>query len=657
MSTQIYYGNNLAAPSGQPVAIPSFSENSIYFGERWAVLEKITLNGELTGCSYNAILAAKSKLEQIYSSDFQSLSISQDGKTFYYSPYNRVLDIDFNQSLMVGILNYTVSLENYPPELFSGFYAVTSPVNSWEFQDDENKLLQVTHRVSARGLNTTSGISTIGHPATLMIDFGNYDGNLLGNGAIWLDGNACNLTQGTPTNEIPPDLATIINFDAPTWGVISENGTIATISYKTDFSAGHTASLMNLDSINFFTFTDGKPSNIINGNSPLQNAKNYVLNLTGTNSFINPYFANYCSGANLCILSFRENINRFNNEYSVEEKYTLDSYYGGYGFVRYQSNYDCDILKGLATVSLNGEIKACQGASLNVLRNKYNNFDVFSAAVQTYSDACGRIDLNPTYLSSGVSEDNYNKKITFNVNFDNDFTPRTYFDYQTEIKIEENDVTNVEVKGVIKSRGDLATRWQNVLNYYNQQLNLFYLGNSAYTNFNNGNPVYQLNPLQQSYSVTKNQFAAEIAVSTSYNNKDILPVEFKDLDYVLNFKPAIENIQSLPLVNLGSLDACDEYFFTSDLGYVNRAAFGVQGRAVAACTGNFLSTSTALKNLVNNLIINYGTVNKIFIDKNSLTQSNNFQGNDVEFNFQWSFLANQPANSAPFSTVNTLSLN
>jgi hypothetical protein len=550
MSIQIYYNGQLASPSGQPIPLFGESNNFLKFGERWCDVKTITLRSNLTGCTYNSIQSAKLQLEQIYSNDFRPLSIIQDGQTVYYSPYNKINNITFDDSIYVGVLGYSVSLESYPPELFSGHFGVIEPVNEWNFVQQDNQLLEITHRISARGINTSSGF-----------------------------------------------------------------------------------------------------------NNAFQNAKDYVLSLTGSNSFITPYFINYCTGINLCIDTFKEDINRFENIYTIEERYIADMYNGGAGYIRYSADYNCDINRGLATLSLNGEVKSCKNADLATLRAKYNTFDVYSAAMKSYSDACNRIDLNPTYLSSGISEDNYNKKITFNIQFDNDFTPKTYFDYSTEIKIDELDITTVDIRGTIKGRGDLQNRWQNVQNYYNNQLNLFYLASQAYLDFNNGVIIYPLNPIQQNYSVSKNPFIGEISVSTSYNNKDILPVEMKDLDYTVSFHPAFYQIQSLPLVNLGSGSVCNSNYYTVNLNYLNRAGIELRGRIVGSCTGNYNVTLGAIKNLANNTILSYGTTNRIFLDKNNVSQSNEFIGNDLNFNFSWSFESNNSATIAPFNYINTLKLN
>lgn len=548
MSTQIFY-NNIQVLSGQPTPLVGITDNAIKYNNRWGISQNISLQGQLTGCSYSSILSQQQRLLNIFSKDFQTLQIIESNKVLLNNNYNVIKNINFDNSSYVGILGYNISLDCYPEHLFSGVFGVLDPVDEFSFQETENKLLEITHRVSAKGINTSSLYSN--------------------------------------------------SFD---------------------------------------------------------NAKNYVLNRTGLNSFIEPAFATYCTGASLCIDSFRESINRFDNTYSVEEKYvSLDMFHGGYGYIRETAEYSCDLSRGVAALSLAGEVKSCKNADLNTLRQKYLNYDVFSAAVHAYSGACGRIDLNPDYISSGVNEDIYTKTIGFNVQFDNNFTPKIHFDYSTDIQVGEDDITIVNIKGTIKGRGDLLNKYSLVQDYYDNQLNLFYLANESYKEFCNNNIIYPLRNQQLNYSVTKNPFLGEISVSTSYDNKILLSPEFNFLDYTLDFKPSLTQIRSTPLVNIPG-SSCNSNYSTVSLGYANRANLSINGRAVASCDGNYASIIAAIKNVANSSLIQYGNIVNTCLEKNTINQSNAGKGLGFTFNMGWSFDAAQVASITPFTTINTLSL-
>lgn len=550
MSTLLYYNDILVNSGNQPVPLFGESENAIRFGEKWTTNKVINLNFSLTGCTYNSIMTAKSRLETIFSKDFQPFRIIENGQTIYQTEYNIIRDLNFDSSSYIGVLNCNVTLENYPRELFSGYQFVLDPVNEWNFVEDNDQLITVNHRVSARGLNSSSGYS-----------------------------NA---------------------FD---------------------------------------------------------NAKNYVLSLTGTNNFINPYFIDYCTGVSFCRDTFTESIDRFNNTYSIEEKYILDRYNGGAGYIRYSTNYECNALNGAASLTIQGNVQSCKNADLATLRAKYQSFDLYSAAVRAYFEACGRLDLNPNYLSSGITEDVFSKKINFNVNFDNDFSPRTFFEYETDIQIDDNDITTVGIKGTIKSRGDLKNKYLLVENYFNTQLNLYYLAYQSYNEFYNNNPIYPLNPRQLDYSVTKNQFVGEIYVATSYNNKDLLPPEFQNLDYSISVLPAIRQIKCLPLVNLGSGSACNSNYYCVDLGFHNRAQIGINGRATAVCTGTYSAMISGIKNLANYWLNTLYYNDRVFLDKYNISQTNDNKGLNFGFNVAWSMDAKEPATVSPYNFIDTLSLN
>lgn len=534
----LLYSHNEIMP-GQPKPLVSKIDNQIRFGERWNTTSTVTLHGQVTGCSYQSILSAQQELLNTFNKDFQNFSIIQDGQTLYSQNYNIIRDINFENSLYVGVLDYTVTLESQPQYLFSGMYGITDPENEWSFVETDNKLLEVTHKISAKGINTSS-------------------------------------------------------------------------SYSNSFD----------------------------------NAKNYVLGLTGTNSFIPPFFSLYCTGATMCIDSFKENINRFDNSYSIEEKYVaLDMFHGGAGYIRESFDYNCDLSKGIASLNVKGEVKSCKNADLNTLRQKYINYDVFSAAVNAYSGACGRIDLNPDYIISGVNEDPYSKTIGFNIQFDNDFTPKTHFDYSSEVKIGEDDITIVSIDGTIRGRGDLLNKYSLVQNYFNTQLNLFALANESYMESDISH-TYPLRNQQLNYSVSKNPFLGEISVSTSYDNQDLLPPGFQFLNYTLDFKPAIRQLSSVPLA------ICSAGYYTTDLGYMNRMQLSINGQATV-CTGSTASSIAAINNIANNNLMMYGSPTGLLVEKKSISQSNVGNGNSFRFNYGYSY-DSASVTISPFDSINAL---
>lgn len=74
-----------------------------------------------------------------------------DIKKIYEKNNIIVNSINFDNSVYNGILNYTLEFTSKESK-----YNVENPVNEFSFSEDENKILNVNHRVSAQGINTSS---------------------------------------------------------------------------------------------------------------------------------------------------------------------------------------------------------------------------------------------------------------------------------------------------------------------------------------------------------------------------------------------------------------------------------------------------------------------------------------------------------------------
>lgn len=157
----IYNGADAFAP--QPTPLIGLDEATIYADERWGVAEAMTLNGQLTGCSFAAIVAAQNDLLSRFNKSFQTLEVWQQTGVLSGLVLTKQLvevqSIDFSQGRMFGVLPYTVNLTCYPSGLFSGAFGVLNPQDSWSFQETQDETLAVTHTVSCQPFNTSTGPS------------------------------------------------------------------------------------------------------------------------------------------------------------------------------------------------------------------------------------------------------------------------------------------------------------------------------------------------------------------------------------------------------------------------------------------------------------------------------------------------------------------
>lgn len=156
--TEIYYNNQLVA-SGQAVPLVGRTEEMIRYGERWGIRSTVTLKGVVSGDSFAQLVAAQSGIFDDFSQDFQTFQIIEDGNVIYTMPVAWCRGINFGESKYVGLIPYVVSLECYEQDYFSGVYGITEPSNQWEYDQQLDGRVKITHTVSARGFNTSTGPS------------------------------------------------------------------------------------------------------------------------------------------------------------------------------------------------------------------------------------------------------------------------------------------------------------------------------------------------------------------------------------------------------------------------------------------------------------------------------------------------------------------
>lgn len=154
-----YRGVDAFAP--QPTPLIGVEYTDIYYEERWAQKETFTLQGWLTGCSYSGIAAAQVNLLNSFNTSYQTLEIWQQTGVLpgliYSKPLAQVELINFPQSKMFGVQEYSISLTCYPSGLFSGAYGILEPQDSWSFREQQNATLETVHTISCRAFNTSAG--------------------------------------------------------------------------------------------------------------------------------------------------------------------------------------------------------------------------------------------------------------------------------------------------------------------------------------------------------------------------------------------------------------------------------------------------------------------------------------------------------------------
>jgi hypothetical protein len=114
-------------------------------------LISVSLVGQLTGCDLPSLKAQKEEMVSALSSGFQELTIGNTGFN-----HAKPISIEFQDSDLTRILPYNVSFEVFHQKEFSDFFGISSPVDTWSYQENEgSNTVNVTHNVSAIGEKTS----------------------------------------------------------------------------------------------------------------------------------------------------------------------------------------------------------------------------------------------------------------------------------------------------------------------------------------------------------------------------------------------------------------------------------------------------------------------------------------------------------------------
>lgn len=154
----IYNGSDPFDP--YPVPLVALDNEGIYYGEKWAQKDTLTLNGQITGCSFDKILSGYSQLKERFSKSYQPFTIWQitggGSGVIYQADVAQLLNFNISPQRWLGILDYSIDLECYPSGSFSGVYGVLEPSDEWNLEEGADYRGNITHTISCLGLNTSN---------------------------------------------------------------------------------------------------------------------------------------------------------------------------------------------------------------------------------------------------------------------------------------------------------------------------------------------------------------------------------------------------------------------------------------------------------------------------------------------------------------------
>lgn len=141
--------NNSALPAPTPYV--SVNNEIIRYGSRFASVNKITINGQITGQDFAALGVAQSVLTDIFSESYKELIITQSSQDAIIFSGCSVESISFDNSNYNRIVPYSIELQSYPSG--NSFFGILEPKDEIRISAGNDGFGTVSHSVSAKGFS------------------------------------------------------------------------------------------------------------------------------------------------------------------------------------------------------------------------------------------------------------------------------------------------------------------------------------------------------------------------------------------------------------------------------------------------------------------------------------------------------------------------
>jgi hypothetical protein len=415
MSDVFYNGQNVMTANLGVISAMSRSVDPVRYGTQWAQKEVFQIVGQLTGiCTgdFAGLVAKTSQLVNNFTPDFQTMQIYDGASLVEEKTYCRITNINIDSNKFYRAVPFTVTLESYNEDAFSGVFGVINPSNEINYSEQPDGTVEITHTVSAGGFNTSNGAS-----------------NALQNAQYYVESQSSFI----PQNIIEPIFIQYSNL-APCLKSVEEivdrfNATYSLVKRYTLNEAGQGYPTLNLTANINYNEEQGFYTVDLNGSVvgcmdlTLAETRAYFLTLdlyalaltalirsTNENVSLNPNYLN-------------KDINEVDQDNSItfSISYTSDVMAGN-AYFEFDTTTNYEDLPENYTVNLQGTIKGYNGqkARWDHVLGVYDSLDLVaicnSALVDEYG---GSITLNPYPTSYNVDFNERAATVSISISFQN----------------------------------------------------------------------------------------------------------------------------------------------------------------------------------------------------------------------------------------------
>lgn len=389
-----------------PVPFVSVSERAEINGASTYSVTDINLNGFLTG----NLASAKEDLYAIFTGDFPTVSIT--GTDIGITGLRCIIrNFDINPSRAAGVTSYSIGMNCYNPDTLAG-QGVINPNNEWNYNEDQNGIVTVTHRIGAEGVNLRTG-DALQNARAFVLGLTGLD--------TLVAGKFGRNTSDT-SNLLLMSVSQAVNN--------ASNSYTREEMYRMSTSGASSLPYLRTISVDVVSGIDADFTqvnlSIQQQNTPGLSVTGYLLS-SGEMYNLAKSYSNIGAGLNQQPISFEINV--------TEPKVTYQASYTDDEFITvfdYNLNYEVDNVSQQTSVSIDGVVK-----SKGHLTQRYANVSGYYAANMSnletylyglsntfYSTIGGGYTLNPRASRITKKDDPYNAIIEVAATFDDkDYLP------------------------------------------------------------------------------------------------------------------------------------------------------------------------------------------------------------------------------------------
>jgi hypothetical protein len=324
------------------------------------------------------------------------------------------------------MLNYTIELDCYERDLFTQSFGVLDPVNEYTFTENEDQSLNISHNISARGINTST-FSAMDNARNYVYALTGYNPSI-----IPININNSNYTP------LLRSYTENINRLNGTYGIqesyvvdISNNAYINP-QYFTRYTTTINKSInTDFDSISLQGSIQGAKR------TPFSGIRYYASGLNLFNICANDFGSSTQLNNIPISLSFDENqaANTINFNATYDTNIIYDEDYGGTSYFDLNTDISKDAITSITSVSISGPIVTRGGnlkqkyesakALLALVVNEYNlPFYLYNQAniayisIKSVMNIPSNIELNLNFRSFSITDSPEKGEITLSATFD-----------------------------------------------------------------------------------------------------------------------------------------------------------------------------------------------------------------------------------------------